>query len=94
MRVGDRLLPEPPRQLVSYVPRAPTAPVDGSIVSIYGDAVVLAGQSQVVVINKGAADGIETGHVLAILKAGRRVDDRSQPRNAPRSSCPTSATAC
>jgi hypothetical protein len=78
IRVGDRLLPEPPRQLVTYVPHAPTAPVDGSIVSIYGDAVVLAGQSQVVVINKGAAEGMETGHVMAILKAGRRVDDRSQ----------------
>ena len=78
MRVGDRLLPEPARQLVSYVPRAPMQPVDGTIVSVYGNAVALAGQSQVVVINKGTADGLETGHVLAILKAGRRVDDRSQ----------------
>ena len=30
MRVGDRLLPEPPRQLISYMPRAPTRPVDGT----------------------------------------------------------------
>ena len=78
MRVGDRLLPEPPRQLVSYVPRAPQGTVEGSIVSVYGDAVALAGQSQVVVINKGTADGIESGHVLAILKDGRRFEDRSQ----------------
>jgi hypothetical protein len=78
IRIGDRLVPEPPRSLVSYVPRAPNLGVDGSIVSVYGEAVVLAGQSQVVVINRGTADGVENGHVLAILKAGRKVDDRSQ----------------
>jgi len=78
MRVGDRLLPEPPRQLTTYVPRAPATAVNGTIISVYGNAVVLAGQSQVVVLNKGAADGLETGHVLAILKDGRRIDDRSQ----------------
>jgi hypothetical protein len=78
MRVGDRLLPEPARQITSYVPRAAAAGVEGTIVSIYGNAVALAGQNQVVAINKGAADGLETGHVLAILSAGRRVDDRSQ----------------
>jgi len=78
MRVGDRLLPEPPRVLTSYVPRAPARAMDGSIVSVYGDAVKLVGQSQVVVLNRGAADGIENGHVLAILKAGRRFQDRSE----------------
>ncbi|HSV78856.1 MAG TPA: LysM domain-containing protein [Ramlibacter sp.] len=78
IRVGDRLLPEPPRGLVSYVPRAPGRAVDGSIVSVYGNAVALAGQNQVVVVNRGTAHGLETGHVLAILKAGRRVDDRTE----------------
>jgi hypothetical protein len=78
MRVGDRLLPEPPRQVTSYVPRAPGVPVDGTIVSVYGDAVSLVGQSQVVVINRGTAEGVENGHVMAILKAGRRILDRSQ----------------
>jgi len=79
MRVGDRLLPEPPRVFSSYVPRAPSTPVDGSIVSVYGDAVALIGQNQVVTINLGAAEGIENGNVLAILKAGRRIEDRSEP---------------
>ena len=78
IRVGDRLLPEPPRALYSYVPRAPAQAVDGTIVSVYGDAVAMAGQSQVVVINKGLADGVEMGHVLAIQKAGRRIVDRSK----------------
>ena len=77
------------------MPRAPAGPVDGSIVSIYGDAVSLVGQNQVVVINLGTADGIERGHVLAHPASGRRVDDRTvMSERAPRSSCPTSATAC
>jgi hypothetical protein len=79
IRVGDRLLPEPTRLLSSYVPRAPSAPVDGAIVSVYGDAVSLVGQNQVVALSLGTADGIEPGHVLTILRAGRRVDDRTEP---------------
>ena len=78
MRVGDRLVPEPPRELLSYVPRAPERQVDGSIVSVYGDAVSVAGQNQIVVINRGTQDGIESGHVLAILKSGAAILDRSQ----------------
>ncbi|MRD48576.1 LysM peptidoglycan-binding domain-containing protein [Caenimonas koreensis DSM 17982] len=79
MRVGDRLLPEPPRQFQTYVPHAPNGPlVDAAIVSVYGDAVSYAGQNQVVVINKGTADGIETGHVMAILKNGGLITDNSQ----------------
>jgi hypothetical protein len=38
----------------------------------------VAGQNQVVVINKGTADGIQSGHVLAILKDGERRVDKSQ----------------
>nr|MDQ6882106.1 peptidoglycan-binding protein [Pseudomonadota bacterium] len=57
----------------------PDRPVEGSIVSMYGDAVRNAGQNQVVVINRGTADGISSGHVLAILKAGAVMVDRSQP---------------
>jgi hypothetical protein len=30
-------------------------------------------------INRGTADGVERGHVLAILKDGERKIDRSQP---------------
>jgi LysM repeat protein len=79
MRTGDRLLPEPPRQLQSYVPRAPQGRMDGSIVSVYGSAVKFAAQNQVVVINKGTKDGIETGHVLAIIKDGERLIDKTDP---------------
>jgi len=78
VRAGDRLLPEPARQLLSYVPRAPSAPVQGGrIVSVYGNAVKYASQNQVVAINKGAFDGIEAGNVMAILKNGAIITDRT-----------------
>lgn len=77
MRVGDRLLPEPPPQLQSYVPHAPTGPVEARIVSIYGSAVVNAAQNQVVSINRGSRDGIESGHVLAIMTDGARLVDKT-----------------
>jgi hypothetical protein len=79
MRVGDRLLPEPEPQLLSYVPRAPSGKADGRIVSVYGSAVANAAQNQVVVVNLGTRDGIESGHVLAILKDGARLIDKTDP---------------
>ena len=77
IRAGDRLLPEPARQLVSYTPHAPETPLEGRIVSVYGNAVQFAAQNQVVAINKGLRDGIESGHVLAILKNGDTIVDRT-----------------
>ncbi|WP_296510123.1 LysM domain-containing protein [Rhodoferax sp.] len=80
MRVGDRLLPEPPKQFASYTPRAPEGKVAGRIVSVYGStSIVNASQNQVVAISLGKRDGIESGHVLAIQKDGARVMDKSDP---------------
>jgi nucleoid-associated protein YgaU len=80
MRVGDRLIPEPPKQFASYTPRAPEARVNGRIVSVYGStSIVNASQNQVVAISLGKRDGIESGHVLAIQKDGAQVVDRSDP---------------
>jgi hypothetical protein len=77
IRVGDRLLPEPAQTFQNYVPHAPSGPVDARIVSVYGSAVVNAAQNQVVTINKGTQDGIESGLVLAILKDGERLVDKT-----------------
>lgn len=79
IRVGDRLLPEPEREFLSYTPRAPQVPVEARIVSVYGSAVVNAAQNQVVAINRGRRDGLESGHVLAILKDGRQLADPTDP---------------
>lgn len=79
MRVGDRLLPEPPPQLQSYVPHAPVGTIEARVVSIYGSAVVNAAQNQVVSLNRGSRDGIEPGHVLAIMTDGARLVDKTDP---------------
>ena len=47
--------------------------------SVYGEAVSIAGQNQVVVIDKGTADGVDNGTVMAILKTGQASVDRTQP---------------
>ncbi len=77
MRVGDRLVAEPPREVLSYVPRAPATAIEGQIVSIYGSAVRMAGGNQVVVLNRGIRDGLERGHVMAVLQSGAVVTDRT-----------------
>ena len=74
--IGDRLWPVPPRNSARYVPHAPANPVDGQIVSIYGEA-LNAGQNQIVVLNRGSRDGMERGHVLALWQAGRVTLDRT-----------------
>ncbi|MEO7953464.1 MAG: LysM peptidoglycan-binding domain-containing protein [Polaromonas sp.] len=81
IRVGDRLIAEPPRELLSYVPRAPSLPVAGQIVSVYGDTVAYAAENQIVVINRGSEDGLERGNVVAILKDGRRLRDKTDSGN-------------
>ena len=77
--VGDRLSPVPAREYTNYAPHPPSAPISGQIVSIYGDAIT-AGQNQIVALNKGANDGIERGHVLALLHDGQVVVDPTDPR--------------
>ncbi len=77
MRTGDRLLPEPAREFRSYVPHAPTTPIDARVVSVYGSAVRYAAQNQVVVINKGLRDGVENGHVLELRSTGPQMLDKT-----------------
>ena len=75
---GDRLAPVLQQELLAYVPHPPSKPVDGRIVSIYGDG-LRAGQNQVVSINRGKADGIERGHVLALWRSGVAKFDTTTP---------------
>ena len=76
--VGDRLALVPTREYTNYAPHAPQGPMDGQIVSLYGDALT-AGQNQIVALNRGARDGMERGHVLALIRNGARVVDPTDP---------------
>ncbi len=74
--VGDRLLAVPEDEEVSYnfTPRAPEQEIEGLIISVF-DAVSRVGQYQMVVLNRGHLDGIQSGHVLAAYTAGDQVRD-------------------
>ncbi|MCS6944200.1 MAG: LysM domain-containing protein [Sutterellaceae bacterium] len=76
--VGDRLVPIERQPLIAYVPRRPERAIDGRIVSVYG-GVAHAGPYSVVALNRGRADGLEIGHVLALLETGATVRDRTVP---------------
>lgn len=82
IRTGDRMLVDVAMENVAFAPRAPTEPQTGQIVSVYGNAVRYAGQNQVVVINRGQTQGLEVGHVLAILKDGQRIVDKTDANQA------------
>lgn len=80
--VGDRLSPTPQSDLTAFAPHAPSSPVDGRIVSLYGDA-LSAGQNQIVTLNRGARDGMERGHVLALWRTGNRTVDTTDGQRMP-----------
>ena len=79
--VGDRLALVPTREYTNYAPHAPQGPMAGQIVSLYGDALT-AGQNQIVALNRGKVDGVERGHVLALVRDGERVVDSTDPTRA------------
>ena len=71
---GDRLIPAPRGQLMSYAPHAPTRPVQGQIIATDRDAIE-AGRGWVVTLDKGSSDGVEVGTVLAIYRVVAPIPD-------------------
>jgi hypothetical protein len=76
--VGDRLSAVPPPQFSNYAPRAPSRPMAGQIVSVYGEG-LNAGPNQIVSLNKGSRDGVERGHVMALWRYGVQTVDKTDP---------------
>lgn len=81
--VGDRLLAVEDEDFeLHFYPRAPSQPMDGMIISVF-DGVSQVGQYQIIVLNLGTRDGLESGHVLSVYKAGKTVRDAvSEDRKA------------
>lgn len=69
---GDRLLPASTTELSGMVPRAPAGAIDGKIISAYGGVNATA-RYATVVLNKGRADGLVPGNVLAVFRPGRTI---------------------
>lgn len=73
--VGDRLIAaDLDDRYQAYVPRAASDALNGQIISVV-DGVSQIGQYQTVVINLGARDGIEPGHVFGVFQRGPLVED-------------------
>jgi hypothetical protein len=79
--IGDRLAPSTLRDFAPFVPHPPAQPVNGKVVSLYGDA-MSAGQNQIVSLNRGSRDGIERGTVLALWHEGAVTHDKSVDHGA------------
>lgn len=86
--VGDRLVKAPRDYFVSYVPHPPEKMVQGKIIST-PNGVAGAAQYYNVAINLGQRDGLETGHVLDILKNGSLVKVTTPDNRATKVLLPT-----
>jgi hypothetical protein len=77
---GDKLVAAGRPQPISYAPHAAPSNMRGRVISIYGGTgqVGEAGPQQIITINRGARDGLEVGHVLALYTLGGTVRDVSK----------------
>lgn len=77
---GDRLVPETVDIPLNFFPKAPDSEIDGRIMSVV-DGVSLIGQYQVVVLNRGARNGLGPGDVLTVFQSGEVIRDRFANRS-------------
>jgi hypothetical protein len=77
--VGDKLVPAGKPEIPSYAPRAPVSQISGRVLSIYGGGTKVgeAGNSSVISISQGKAQGLEVGHVVALYRPGSAVADNN-----------------
>jgi hypothetical protein len=71
---GDKLFAGGVDVPLDFIPSPPKTKTDGRIMSV-SNGVTVIGQYEVVVINRGATDGLAPGNVLAVFQAGDLVAD-------------------
>lgn len=80
--VGDRLLPTDKSAIdQQYYPRLPENEVNGKVISLF-DAISSIAKYQLAVINRGANEGLEVGHLLATYQRGGLARDRFLDRTS------------
>ena len=73
---GDKLFAGGVDVPLDFIPSAPKTKTSGRIMAV-SDGVTVIGQYEVVVINRGAADGLMPGNVLAVYEKGQTIDDNA-----------------
>jgi LysM domain len=73
---GDILLPFQIEQKQDFIPRLPKSKIDGTIMSVIDERTMVA-DYDVVIINRGARDGLMPGHVLEVWERGEAVYDNT-----------------
>ena len=71
---GDKVVPSNLDVALDFLPSPPARPVSARIMAVT-DGVDVIGQYEVVVINRGARDGLAAGNVLNVYQAGALVPD-------------------
>jgi len=79
---GDRLVAPSGAAVNAYLPRAPGGNISARVISVYG-GVSQAGQNTVITLSKGARDGLESGHVLALYRKGEEVKNEGEKFTLP-----------
>jgi hypothetical protein len=73
-RAGDKLIPGGVDVPLDFIPSAPRTKTNGRIIAV-SDGVTIIGQYEVVVVNRGARDGLAPGNVLGVFDTGPMVAD-------------------
>lgn len=72
---GDRLAQESEADVsTSFIPSSPDGEVSGNVISVI-DGVSEIGQYQIVVVDLGTEDGMQTGNVVGVYRSGDYVKD-------------------
>ena len=82
--VGDKLVAAGKPEVPIYAPHAPSAPVQGRIISLYGRDTRVGeyGNHSVIAVNLGKSQGMEVGHVVALYRPGATVADATRSKDS------------
>ncbi len=73
-RAGDKLIPGGVDVPLDFIPSAPRVKTNGRIIAVANGETII-GQYEVVVVNRGARDGLAPGNVLGVFDTGPVVAD-------------------
>lgn len=77
--IGDRVIPfETEKLRMNFFPHPPLRAVNGHIIAVM-DGVSQIGQYSIVILDRGAKDGLDVGAVLQVTQSGRQVRDIVSP---------------